>query len=111
MEHKPYLMVFDMEHSIDGIEFDSFEAAKCDAEDTYVLWLTEEYRNWKWDDELHKPNPTLKQIEDFNHMIDNCCCYICKWDEKKGEYEDVDDAYFIPDDELEQLGWKEWKGE
>ena len=107
MNHKPYLMVYDMEHSEGGIEFDSFEEAKCDAEDTYVLWLNEEFRNWKWDDELHKPVPTHQQIEDFNYMINSCCCYICKWDEEKGEYEDIDDAYFIPDKELEMLGWKE----
>lgn len=104
--HKEYKMVFDMVDSIDGIEFDSFEAAKADMEDTYVNWMTYECHHWKIVDGI--PLPTEEQIEDYDYMIENFCCWIVKWVDELGDYEDIDYGYTLPQEELEALGWMEW---
>jgi hypothetical protein len=104
--HKKYCMVFDMGHTIDGVEFDSFEEAKADMEDTYINWMVEECHNWKMVDGV--PHPTEKQIEDYDYMIWNCGCWIVEWNDELGEYGDVDYGYALSQEELEALGWMEW---
>lgn len=102
----PYRMVFDMGHTIDGIYCESFESAKANMEDTYIQWICDETYNWKFADD-GTPMPTEEQREAFNYMIYECCCWAAKLDEETGEYEDLDNAYTLPEDELEALGWKE----
>ena len=105
---KPFKMVFDIGHTIDGIEFDTFEAAKADMEDTYIMWMTDAMRDWKFAKD-GTPQPTDKQKDEFNYMIDECCCWIVKWDSELGDYEDIDYGYVMSDEELKELGWEEIK--
>ena len=58
IERKPWMMCFDAEEFCDGIGFDSFDSATCDAEDTLVNWMVEERNNWK--DVFH---PTEEELE------------------------------------------------
>ena len=99
-------MIFDMDTSIDGIEFDTFEAAKADMEDTYVNWMVEECDKWEIIDGI--PHPTEEQIADYDYMIWNFGCWIVEWNDELGEYEDSDYGYYLPQEELEALGWMEW---
>jgi hypothetical protein len=105
--HKRYCMVFNTEDCTDGIEFDTFEEAKIDMEETYVNWRINEMSSWKTD-ENGNPCPTPEQIEGYDYMIDNCCCYISEWDEESGCYNDMDNSYWMPDEELEEIGYVEW---
>lgn len=97
----PYRMIFDMGNIVDSIDFDSFDAAKKNMKDTYLGWLVEARAGWEGD------SPTEREKEDFNYMIANYCCYIVKWDDELQDYQDVDDGYMIPDNELAELGWQE----
>lgn len=101
---KKYKMVFDMGHTVDSIDFNSFEAAKADMEDTYIEWMTEECRSWECD-ENGIPHPTEKQIEDFDYMINEFYCVIIKYDEESEEWQDTDYGYYLPEEEKEQIGW------
>lgn len=107
MEHKKYCMIYETDCTADGVEFDDFESAKAEAIEIYTSWVCEEIADWTFND-TGKPLPTEKQIEDWDYMYDNCSCYVVEWDEEKQEYEDIDDAYFIPDEELREIGWMEW---
>lgn len=104
--HKPYLMICDMDHSIDGVEYDTLEDALCSAEETYHAWMQDEYSGWTWDKNL-VAHPTPEQIRSWNYMIDNCCCYVVEYDPEMGEYGDVDSAVFLSDEKLDEIGWKE----
>lgn len=104
--HKPYVMIFETYDCCDGIECDSFEVAKCEAEDTYFLWASEEMREWNFD-ENGMPHPTEEQIENWDYMIFNCYCRIAKWNEEKQEY-DYDNEYYLTGEELKSIGWCEW---
>ncbi len=101
----PYKMVYDMGDTIDSIPFDSFEAAKTDMEDAYTLWIAEEMGSWT------DATPTRHEIDSFNDMVNTCCCWVVKYDEEVGGYEDIDNGYTLPQEELEAMGWKEIESE
>lgn len=99
IERKPWMMCFDAESFCDGIGFDSFDSAKCDAEDTLINWMVEERNNWK--DVFH---PTEEELERYNYMICNCSVDVRKYNPDTDEY----DEYWYPSYEDEEaLGWKE----
>lgn len=103
--HKKYLMVFDTDSSIDGVEFDTLEEALNDALETRILWMTEEQREWEFDDD-GKPLLEEEQIESWDYMIENCTTYVVEWNDEAGGYEDYDSATFLSDEELDKIGWK-----
>lgn len=95
----PYRMVFDTDSFCDGIDFESFGAAKCDAEDTLINWMVEERNNWK-----DCFCPTEEELDNYNYMICNCSVEVRKYNPDTDEYEEK----WSPDwMEEEQLGWKE----
>jgi len=98
-----YTMVYDGDSFIDGIDYDSIEAAIASAEDTLCEWSCEEMSGWKFDDN-GLPLPTEEQIEHWDYMIENFCVYVVP----KGG--DMDDAVWFPSDELcDQIGWLYWE--
>ena len=106
VKHKKYCMVYDMGHTIDGVEFDDYEEAKADMIHTYLLWEAEEISDKKWKfSEDGTPLPTEKQIEDWDYMIDNCCCYVVEWNDTLEEYNDSYYADSLSDEELKKIGW------
>lgn len=98
-----YTMVYDGDSFIDGIDYDTIEAAIASAEDTLLEWEAETMYGWKFD-ENGIPQPTEKQIEDWDYMIYN----MGVWVVPKGK--DYDDAVWTMSDELcEQIGWLTWE--
>ena len=94
-----YIMAFDMEDNSDGIEFDSFEAAKADAEDTLVEWMVEERNRWK-----NVFHPTEEELDNYNYMICNCSVWVAKYNPNTDEYETEWEPSY---EDEEALGWKE----
>ena len=107
MTHKRYCLVWDNGHDTSGIEFDTYEEAKKNMEETYILWEDAEVSTWNIKKGLIRPTP--KQIESWNQMIDECCCYIVRWNDVLGEYEDSYWAEFLADEELREIGWVHWE--
>lgn len=99
---KEYCMCWSTDDCDDGIEFESFEAAKNDALDTYIIWMIEEDRNWKFVDGI--PCPTKEQIDSWDYMIDNCYCHVAKWSSEDNAYSDI--VWEASDEELNAIGWK-----
>lgn len=106
MEHKQWLMVYDMGHTVDGEEYDTYEEAKAAMENTYVLWEMEEIAKWRWNGNV--PTPTAEQIESWNAMIDDCYCYVTEWCDDLDEYLDGYWGYNLSDAELKGIGWVEY---
>ena len=99
-----YCMIFDTDNVTDGIEFESLEAAKCDAFDIYILWEGEEMWNWEMVDGI--PRPTEEQIENWDYMIDNCYCHVAKWVPEEDSYSET--VWEPSDKELSDIGWDYW---
>ena len=94
-----YRTVYDAESFCDGIEHDSLEAAKADAQETLIEWMTEERSEWK-----DVFNPTKKELDRYNHMICNCSTWVSKYNPMTDEYEE----YWSPSyGDEESIGWKE----
>jgi len=103
---KEYMMIFDMEHTVDGVAFETLEEAKSDAMDTYLLWIAEETAKWKCS-EKGIPMPTEEEIESWDMMVENCICYVAKRDPETGEYTDT--VWNATDEELHEIGWDYWE--
>lgn len=85
-----YKLIYDMEHTIDGIEYDSFECAKEGAFTILDSWMFE----------ANADNTT----EEWNYMVYNCCVWVEEYDEESGEWEEI---WSPSDQELESIGWVE----
>lgn len=111
-EHKKFLMVFDMDHTIDGIEFDTFEEAKNDAIYTLEGWIIEEQIEWDYETDNDGisviPHPTEAQIESWDYMINNCCVYVVEWDDETNQWEDSDYGWWPSYDDENEIDWLEW---
>lgn len=111
--HKQFCMIFDVGHSVDGIEFDTFEAAKTDAIDTLINWMAEETVGWKTETSEDGisvfPHPTNEQIESWDDMINTCSVYVVEWDETKNGWQDADEAWFPSHEDEKGIGWMEWE--
>ncbi len=101
---KRFEMVYSTDSVCDGIAFETFEAAKADAEDTLINWTLEESRRWKFAED-GTPLPTAKQIEDYDYMIENCECHVVEYDDDGNQVNE----YYLTDDELDEIGWMEWE--
>ena len=96
---KPWRMSFETDDNADGVDLDSFEVAKADAEDTLVQWMVDARSCWK--DVFH---PTEKELEDYNYMICNCSVRVDKYNPHTDEYETEWEPSY---EDEEALGWKE----
>lgn len=94
----PFQMVWNTDCCSDGIDCDSYEAAKAEAEDLLVEWMVEEGAKWK------NRTPTPEQIDDWNYMICNCYTEIYKYNPATDGYEEVDGLTY---EDEERIGWKE----
>ena len=95
----PWRMHWDTDDCCDGIDFESFGAAKCNAEDTLIEWMTQ-FRA-EWEDCFC---PTEDELDDYNYQIWNCSVSVTKYNPDTDEYEE----YWSPSaEEEEQLGWRE----
>lgn len=93
----PWRMVWNTADNCDGAGYESFDAAKSDAEDTLVNWIADECSRWKSD------QPTQKERESFNQMIYDCSVQVDKYNPDTDEYEE----YWSPSYEDERLlGWE-----
>lgn len=97
----PYKLIYDTPNFIDGICCESLEAAKNAAIDVYTAWMEAEMATWK------SETLTAEEIDSWNYMVCECCCYIVAYDPETDEYTDAANAYFLSDAELEEIGWKE----
>ena len=99
IERKPWMMVFDTDSCCDGIGCESFEAAKCQAEDTLIEWMCQERGEWR-----DVFCPTEHELDNYNYMICNCSVLVSKYDPDTDEYEE----YWSPSyEDEEKLGWFE----
>ena len=99
IERDPWQMVFDTDSDCDGIGFESFEAAKCRAEDTLIEWMCQVRSEWK--DFLC---PTDDELDAYNYMICNNSVEVRRYNPNTDEY----DVFWSPSYEVEeQIGWKE----
>ena len=97
IERKPYRVVWETDSCCDGYDCGSFGQAKCDALDTLLMWMGEEYSRWK-----DCENPTEEEKEDWDYMIYNCYVYVTQYNADTDEYED----YWYPSqEELDEIGW------
>lgn len=94
----PFLMCWSNEHSCDAVECESFGQAKCDAEDTLLNWMAEEWSSWQ------NGEPTEEQVDSFNHMIETCWVEVQQYNPETDEYETVWEPSY--EDEA-ALGWVE----
>lgn len=95
----PFRMVWDTDTCCDGIDCESFGAAKCQAEDTLVEWMTQERSEW-----ADVFAPTEEELDNYNYMICNSSVSVYKYDPDTDEYvEEWGPSY----EEEEALGWKE----
>ena len=101
---KPYMMVFNTESCTDGIEFDSLEAAKNDALDTLILWMTEiRQENKISSNDLSTWSEKAK--EDWDYMIYNCSVEVRKYDPKTDEYDFYEPIWEPSYEDEEVVGW------
>ena len=99
IKRDPWQMVFDTDSDCDGIGFESFGAAKCDAEDTLVMWMCQERGEWK-----DPFCPTEDELDNYNYMIFNSSVEVRKYNPDTDEY----DEYWSPSyEDEENLGWRE----
>lgn len=95
---RPFVMVWDNDSCVDGIDFDSFEAAKGDALDTLIFWMTEQRR--LWGDVFA---PTEDELDDYNYMIENYSVHIDRYNPNTDEY---DEFWYPSYEDEEDIGWK-----
>lgn len=106
--HKLFSMVYDMGDTVDGVEHDTFEAAKDDALETLANWVAEEQKCWKVD-ENGTPHPTERQVESWDKMIEDYCVYIVRWDDEANDYESCDDAWYPSSEDEKDTDWLYWE--
>lgn len=95
----PWLVLWDSGDCCDGIGCQSFGAAKNEALDTLIMWMTEA-RN-EWDDVF---DPTDEELENYNYCICNSSVEVQRYNPMTDEYEE----YWFPSYEDEEgIGWKE----
>ena len=104
VERQPWMMVYDLGHTVDGIGYDSFEAAKEQALETLVEWQVQQISEFK---NIQGPEDwpaalTQEQREDWNYMVSECHVEVQKYNPDTDEYEE----YWFPSYEDEkQVGW------
>ena len=104
IKKSPWRMVWENEHSCDGIDYDSFEAAKEQAIETLVEWQVQFLADRKFPKKLE--DMTEEQKEDWNYMISECRVSVYKYNADKDEYEE----YWYPSYEDEkEINWIEIK--
>ena len=112
--HKQFCMIFDVGHTVDGVEFDTFEEARNDAIYTLENWIIEELVEWKPELDANgipmKYKPTRAQIEAWDRMINTCSVCVVEWNDELGDWEDPDDGWCPSYEEEEELNWMEWEG-
>lgn len=95
----PWHMVWDTDSCVDGIDYESFEAAKCSAEDTLLEWMCQFRDEWK-----DVFCPTEDELDEYNYQICNCSVSVYQYNPDTDEYEE----YWSPSyEDEEQLGWRE----
>ncbi len=85
LKRAPYRMIFDIGHTVDGIDHESMEAAKTDALDTLIEWMSQ----FTIENHISQPDPknwTKKQQEDWDYMIYNFSVCVAKYDPQTDEY-------------------------
>lgn len=95
IERAAYKMVWDTDSCCDAIGFDSFGAAKCNAEDTLIEWAMEEWFEWEGE-------PTEEQKESWDYMVYNCGVHVEGYDPNTDTYKVV---WSPSNEELKALGW------
>lgn len=106
-----YKLVWNTECCSDNYELPigrNKDAAKCDLKDVYIEWMIEEQNYWKFNED-YLPEPTEKQKESWDRMIEEYSCYIIPWDEETGDYSvNEEDEIWLSDEELADIGWYYW---
>lgn len=94
-----YRVVWDNENYADFSpqEYITFAEAEEEAKKLLHFWISEERKKWNWNKTSHLPEPTEEQIDDWNHMIENCDVYIIKTEE-----------LVLSDDDYKEVGWVKW---
>lgn len=105
--HKQFCMIWENEHSCDGVEFDTEQEAKDDALNTLMEWLVDEQANWTVDNN-GVPHPTNEQIESYDYMISNCYVCVVEWNEEAKAYGDTDYGWYPSSEEKNEINWLLW---
>ena len=102
IKRAPWRMVWETEHTVDGIDCDSEEEAKARALNILVSWQTDFVSHILFFTKLE--DMTDKQKEDWNDMIYNCGVSVCKYNINTDEYEE----YWRPSyEEKKEVNWVE----
>lgn len=99
IKRSPYHMIYDGDSFCDGVDCESYEEAKDQAEECLVNWMVEERETWK---DIF--NPTEKELDNYNYMICNCCTWIEKYNPATDTYEEYGGLSY---EDEERIGWKE----
>ena len=95
----PYRMNWSNDSCCDAIDYESFGAAKCAAEDTLAEWMCQERGEWK-----DFFNPTDEELDDYNYMIFNNSAGVAEYDPMTDEYEEIDGLSY---EDEKNIGWRE----
>lgn len=98
----PYRMIFDLGHTVDGIDFDTLEEAQDDAIETLINWMCDFYSEHHIS-EPDKTKWTEEQQEDWDMMINECSTCVAQYDPDKDEYKVV---WYPSGQKKKEIGWE-----
>lgn len=110
MKNPEWHMVYDGGFFVDGYDCESEGHAINAALDTLIMWMTDMCARYKIAsvEEMHN---NAEFLEDWNMMIEECCCYIQHRDPIPVPvdtpcYDMGWENIYLTDEQLESIGWK-----
>ena len=94
IKRAPWMMIWNTDDCTDGEGCDSYEDAVNVALNICEIWM-----EFNWDNP-----PTQENVDDWNYMIGENYCFIRQYNPQTDEYEG---EYWVPDEKLKEIGWKE----
>lgn len=98
----PYRMIYDLGHTVDGVDFDTLEEAQDDAIETLINWMCDFYSEHNIS-EPDKTKWTEEQQEDWDMMINECSTCVAQYDPNKDEYKII---WYPPGQKEKEIGWE-----
>lgn len=96
--------VYDGGSFVDGYDVEDMECAKCEAKETLYLWMTDLVFDKHFP--VNIKEWTQDQIDEWDYMVDSCCCYWFEYETEEEKYQmDIDDYNFLTYEEEAEIGW------
>lgn len=96
-----YKMVWETEHCVDGIDYETLEEVKEYAIETLLQWMKSQVINNRYP--MNPKEWNEKQIEEWNYMIYNCGVSVR--DNTKYNDKDFGEIWEPSNEELKEIGW------